>query len=429
MGSAVVRHPSLFNRIINSRNAAQNINAMGNLLTLVDITRKTASGYRISRKCEHDIAIGYCDVGNILTYTLENKQADINSAVLEMMTMAAQDVLDLSKPLFKGDFTARELAGRVANCIDPVELFANPDYVNYKRIYIECGTFKCFYETNEVFLMLSEWEGMMSIPQNKAHRFPCEAEKEKEKDVELKPYKCSRGYRPRRVAIYDADEERIAKKYKVLGPLSKSLTEEGMKKAFSVAAVLYGLEKQYDLYDIAKVVLSKKLHNDYGVKDTDAVQFCGKDFEYAPDCWLQVDDAYVEELRDYLSNMYAESPAPDWMKVGDFVQLKNQKLAPKKWQGKLKVCAITPNIDYRYANRICWYVEVSTTKGKWDSMTRTADWFVGYSESPTSVPSPGRGEKRAKAPSLQNENADIRNDVTEAKPTFAELLRNVLMAA
>jgi hypothetical protein len=354
-------------------------------LTLTNVTRKTAGGLRIDRKCEHDVAIGYGGVGNILTYTLVGTPTDINSAVLEMMTMAAQDVLDLSKPMFKGDFTAKELAGRLSGCADIVWLFTNEHYVDYKRICIECGTFKCQYEAKDVFVMLSEWEGMMGIPQNKAHKFPCEAEREMDKDnIAFKPYKCSRGYRPRHIAIYDADTERIARKYAVLGPLAKSLTEEGMKRAFSVASVI----SEYDghpLHDIAQTVLSKKLHDDYGVKDTQLVRFDRSAFRYAPECWIVEDRAYMQELRDFFNGVTAEYPAPDW-KRGDFVQLKNQKLTQKKWQGKLKVDYMEPRYELF---RIRWYVRLSTTKGKWDTVCYLADWLEAYSE-----PAPEREAKK-----------------------------------
>lgn len=385
-------------------------------LTLTDITRRTAGGYVIDRKCEHNVAIGYNGVGNILTYTLTGEPTDINSAVLEMMIMAAQDVLDMSKPMFKGDFTAKELAGKVSGFSPVVFIFTNEQYVSYQRICIECGTFKCHFEAKEMFVMLSEWEGMMSIPQNKAHRFPCEAEKEMEKDVIIKPYKCSRGYRPRRIVINDPDQERIERKYGTIGRLAQSLTEEGMKRAFSTASVILEYEG-HPLHDIAKTVLSKKLHDDYGVKDTQPVTFDRSAFECAPECWIVEDRAYMQELRDCFNRLTAEYPAPDWMKVGDFVQRKNQHLAPKKWQGKLKVCHIEPLYE---CNIIRWYVRVSTTKGKWDYMDCRADWLEVWTE-------PEPKMKSEKVKKLKGEKPQP--SVIKPQPSFADLLRKVLFSA
>lgn len=385
-------------------------------LTLTDITRRTAGGYVIDRKCEHNVAIGYNGVGNILTYTLAGEPTDINSAVLEMMIMAAQDVLDLSRPLFNGDFTAKELAGKVSGFSPVVFIFTNEQYVSYQRICIECGTFKCHFEAKEMFVMLSEWEGMMSIPQNKAHRFPCEAEKEMEKDIiAFRPYKCNRGYRPRRIVINDPDQERIARKYGVLGPLAQSLTEEGIKRAYSTASVILEYEG-HPLHDIAQTVLSKKLHDDYGVKDTQPVTFDRSAFEYAPECWIVEDRAYMQELRDCFNRLTAEYPAPDW-KGGDFVQLKNQKLAPKKWQGKLKVGYIEPRYD---SGRIVWYVRVNTTKGKWDTVGYLAERLEAWRE-------PEPKMKSEKVKKLKGEKPQP--SATKPQPSFADLLRKVLFSA
>ena len=427
-----------------------------NLLTLVNITRKTSGGV-IDRKCEHGMAIGYGEVRNILTYTLVGEPTDINGCVLEMMIMAAQDVLDLSCPLFGGDFTAKELAGRLSGCVDMVVLFTNPQYVSYQRICIECGTFKCHYNAKEVFLMVAEWEGMMSIPQNKAHRFPCEAEKEMEKDFIIKPYKCNRVFKPERIIINDPDQERIARKYAVLGPLSKSLTAEGMRKAFSVAAVIEEFREQRDLYDIVKTLLCNKLHDDYGAtvkaldkngkeheEKTQTVEFSAKDFNHAPDCWMTGDRAYMQELRDYFNAITAEYPAPDWMKVGDFVQFKNQKNTMKKWQGKLEVFAVGPRCT---GTRIVWYVEVGTTKGRYDSICHTADHFEAWVEPKNVAKAKPSPTKKAKSESdgtvkLKGSEYTVKDGsgkdvmfasyvpkaVTE-KPSFAEQLRRILLAA
>ena len=408
-------------------------------MTLTDVTRRTAGGYRVDRKCKHNTSIGYCEVGNTLTYTLVGDPTDINSAVAEIMIMAAQDVLDLSKPTFKGDLTAKELAGKVSDVYPTVFLFTEEHYVSYQRIYIECGTYRCHYDAKEAFLMLSEWEGMMGVTQKKAHRFACDGEKELDKkDKDFKPYKCCRGYRESRSSIYDADEQRIARKYRTLGPLSQSLTDEGMRKAMSALTAIVSIGKLYGdrQQELAQRAISQWLWDDYKREGSEqAVMFDAGTFDYAPDCWRVVDEDFAKEMLMRWKKFMVDNAVPDWIKKDGMVQFRNQENTVKKWQGKLKVCQVYGKLDYK-CSRIEWWAEVCTTKGKWDSVHHNVSRFEAYGDNGNDNGNVNLNDNEndnvnpnVNSSRVQESQQPTANSQSAAQPSFAELLRRVLLAA
>jgi hypothetical protein len=370
-------------------------------LELVSMALGTPGRLGVNRKSELNQTLGFRETGNILSYELRGDSHDINREVLEMMATAAQDILDISTPLYSGDYTAKELAGRVCGCIDMVMLFTNEQYVSYERIRITAGSFKCQFNAKDIFRTMAEWESMMGVTQKQAHRFPCEAQKAMDKNVQVKAYKCSRTFRFPSGKVVDPDEEVIKKKYGDLGRLWRTLTDEGMRKALSVAVALKRIEAAYDteLAEIAERLLCKKLHEAYGIKDTAAVAFNEDYFKYAPDCYKQVDEAYARSQYMLWEEFFDENAAPTWIEKDMEVQFKNQENVTKKWQGRLKVLNVFPEMDF-YAHRIVWKASVCTTKGKWSNVCHPVDRFEAFAE-----PMPKR-----KASQVKSEKRRVKNE-------------------
>ena len=182
------------------------------------------------------------------------------------------------------------------------------------------------------------------------------------------------------------------------------------------------------------------------------------DFKNAPEVWIQVDDDYVKELLARWEEFMADNKAPKWIKKGMYVQFKNQENTVKKWQGKLEVLGIYGELDF-YCKRIDWYASVCTTKGRYDSRLFNVDSFEKWAEPEKKTKAKmntnrTNDSKKTKAVKLAGSEYTVKDDsgkdvvfetyvpksMSEAKPspstgergeglTFAELLRQVLMAA
>lgn len=408
-------------------------------LELVSMSLGTPGHLRVNRKSELNQTLGFRETGNILSYELRGDSHDINREVLEMMATAAQDILDISTPLYSGDYTAKELSGRVCGCIDMVTLFTNEQYVSYERIRITAGSFKCQFEAKDIFRTMAEWEAMMGVTQKQAHRFPCEAQKTLDKDTPVKAYKCSRTFRFPGGKVVDPDEEVIKKKYGDLGRLWRTLTDEGMRKALSVAVALKRIEAAYDteLAEIAERLLCKKLHEAYGIKDTAAVAFNENYFKYAPDCYKQVDQDLARSVYAQWEEFAAANAAPAWIKKDMEVQFKNQENVTKKWQGRLKVLNVFPEMDF-YAHRIVWEASVCTTKGKWHNANHPVDRFEAFAEperkatpkreKPVVKPAPTRSKKAKNSPSPFASRRSEANATLNHEPSVSDRLRAALRA-
>ena len=390
-------------------------------LELVSMALGTPGRLGVNRKSELNQTLGFRETGNILSYELRGDSHDINREVLEMMATAAQDILDISTPLYSGDYTAKELAGRVCGCIDMVMLFTNEQYVSYERIRITAGSFKCQFNAKDIFRTMAEWEAMMGVTQKQAHRFPCEAQKAMDKNVQVKAYKCSRTFRFPSGKCVDPDEEVIKKKYGDLGRLWRSLTDEGMRKALSVAVAFkkIGASYGYGLTYIAEQMFCKKMHDDYGLKDTDAVMFDEGFFKYAPDCYRQVDEAQVRSVYAQWEEFAAANAAPAWIEKDMEVQFKNQENVTKKWQGRLKVLNVFPEMDF-YAHRIVWKASVCTTKGKWSNVCHPVDRFEAFAEPEKPV--------RSKKEDVRGKKEETQTSPIIHQPSVSDRLRAALRA-
>lgn len=337
-----------------------------NLLNLTE-TNITRSGSKV--RAYRKVSKG------TLTYELLNTQImgvlDINTIVYEMMILAANDQIELGHVLYKGDWTAAELAGKVYS----VPMFtenANEDYEEYSLVKIVTPTFACSFAPGIVFEQIAEWEGMAGITGKNQHKFCCYG-KEMPKDVELKKYTRCHGYKPTTIS-FAMENARIAKKFEVLGDLYKALTSEGMRKALSALTAIRCFDNvSYETRSLAKTAILRKLWKDYAREKDGLLQpidFSEQDFKNGPEIWKQVDKGYAAQLVTYFQELMRNNPTPEWPKKDDLIQLKNQDTAPKKWQGALRVCKVYGELDI-YHDTINWFAEISTTKGKWDSMIRS----------------------------------------------------------
>lgn len=293
------------------------------------------------------------------------EELDVNTLVYELMIVAAYDMLELNKTVLGGDYTAAELAGNIGYI--PMFDKTNADYIVIK---IEAKTFSCSFEDKDIFSQMAEWEGVAGITPKQAHRFHVEG-KEVQNLPPLKPYKRHRGYTTKKVS-YAAEERRIADKLLTIGRLEKGLNSEGMRKALSLLTAIRSAGKiyNYDTAAIAERVMSHWHWQAYRKeKGAQPISFTAQDFNYGPEIWKQVDEKYATELLVRFKKFLADNPAPTWIKKDDFVQLKNQATAPKKWQGKLKVERVYAELGL-YCDKIIWCAQVCTTKGRWDFIKR-----------------------------------------------------------
>ena len=364
-------------------------------------------------------------------YGKYHKGLDVNQVVYDLMTIAAQDMLDTyGTAVYGGDFTAAEMAGTVGYLHQFIE------GSDYKTIGIETETFCCSYHAAHAFSQMAEWEGVMNLAPKNYRRFHCEG-KELPQGAKVKAYQRCHGYKPRTISLA-AENQRIAKKFEVLGAMARSLTSEGMRKALSVLTAIESIKKLhgYDMADLAGRLLRRKLWRDYGSDQyKQPMCYSAKDFEHGPEVWKVVDEEYVKQLMAYFRQVLADSPAPEWIKKGDMVQLKDQEKQPKKWQGKLSVWSVTGSLDY-YKDAIEWFADVCTTKGKHDSMTRRVDLLEPWVE-PSKTKTKTKTKKAAKPKQAVKTLGTSKSEVvtkqpesclvTTAEPTLAERLREVLL--
>ena len=362
-----------------------------------------------------------------------HKGLDVNQVVYDLMTIAAQDMLDTyGTATYGGDYTAAEMAGTVGYLHQFIE------GEDYKLVRIETETFCCSYHAAQVFEQMAEWEGVMNLAPKNYRRFHCEG-KEMPNGAKVKAYQRCHGYKPRTISL-SAENARIAKKFEVIGAMAKSLTIEGMQRALSVLTAIVSIKKLhgYDMADLAGQLLRRKLWRDYGRdKNQQPMVYSASDFQHGPEVWKQVDEAYAKELIDYFRKVVADSSAPKWIKVNAPVQLKDQAAQCKRWQGKLSVWRVYGQLDY-YKDTIEWFVDVCTTKGKHDTMTRRVDRLEPWvePEQPTkkgkaktkSEPKPKQAAKASGTnnPEVVREQSASRIRTTE-NLSPAERLRAVLL--
>ena len=360
---------------------------------------------------------------HLVAYSVDNvASADINEAVYAAFCVAGQTVLAHSTCFISGERSASELAGDFG-WHTPALLVTDEAMV--PEMCIKAGDYQCSFLTENMFATMAEWEGVCGITAKQAYRFHCEAEEGWiNPDAQLKPYRRDRVYRPKPVSV-KLDERRINAKFEVLGQLVQSLTSEGMKKAMSLLTAIKSAEKLYSAEhaDMAAQVMRRWFWDIYGTTTSvDTIPFSAKDFQYGPECWKVVDEDYVKELLARWKEFVANNPAPEWIKRDDLVQLKNQAVTPKKWQGALKVYRVYGQLNH-YCNSIEWYAEVCTTKGKWDSLERNVDTLELFSEQEP-VEKPAQKSQKAG----NNPKPTIPNSETKAAPSVADLLLQVLAA-
>ena len=424
-------------------------------------------------------------------YVNDVTTSEINEAVYAVFCEVAQKVLDRSTCFVSGDRTAAELAGTLGSRWVKALIMLDDDRKTMApEVSIKVGgntydrkgvLFECHFRTDRVFEEMAEWEGVMNLPPSKYHRFACECKQESFSREKLKPYQRCHGYKPRQISLA-AENARINNKFEVIGPMGEVLGSEGMKRALSVLTAVKSIEKLhgYDMGDLADQLLRRKLWREYGTYEplrsrmewmkSEAARmkrdgedksdrakkmseeyrdiqkklmltpqpmcYTTKDFEHGPEVWKQVDEVYVKELVAYFRQVLAESPAPAWPKKGDMVMLKKQETRPKKWQGKLGVYRVCGQLDM-YHDKINWYAEVHTTKGKHDATLYNVEQLEPVADEPKKPTKKAKAIKAAKKQaakaSAPNKSEVVREQSascsgTTAEPTPAERLRAVLLA-
>ena len=350
---------------------------------------------------------------------------DVNQQVYELMIIAAYDQLEMGEVVYQGDWTAAELAGTVG-CLHLFCENVKEDWEEYDCIVIQTKTFGCSFHPGQMFQQMAGWEGVMNLAPKNYRRFHCEG-KELPQGAKVKAYQRCHGYKPRTISLA-AENQRIAKKFEVIGPMYEALGSEGMKRALSVLTAIKSIKKMhgYDMADLADRLLRRKLWRDYGSDQyKQPMCYSAEDFEHGPEVWKVVDEEYVKQLIAYFRQVLADSPAPEWIKKGDMVQLKDQEKQPKKWQGKLSVWSVTGSLDY-YKDAIEWFADVCTTKGKHDSMTRRVDLLEPWVE-PSKTKTKTKTKKAAKAKAQGEGRCVTAPHTTSQEPTLAERLREVLL--
>lgn len=392
------------------------------------------------------------------------KDRDVQEVVYDLMIIAAYDQLKTGQAVYTGDWTAAEMAGKAGYLYQFMENVSD-EWEHYSLIAIQTKTFSCSFHPGQTFQTIAEWEGVMNLAPKKYHRFAVEG-KELPDGVKIDKYTRCHGYKPRTIS-YAFENDRIAKKFEVLGPMYEVLGSEGMKKALSVLTAIRSIEKLhgYGIGEVADRLLRRKLWKDYGKceplhrriewmkseakrmkengeekserakkmnEEFKSLQqkimmhgercFVASDFEHAPEVWKVVDRQYVDNLIAYFRHVLKDYPAPEWPKKNDHVQLKNQEKQCKKWQGKLGVYEVRGQLDY-YQDKIVWYAEVHTTKGKYDCTTCKVDVLEPWVEP----------EKPKKPKKTSKKKADVKPRTSSvshqpsAEPTLAERLRDALL--
>ena len=360
--------------------------------------------FKIRKMTEGDVYVTVWQVSG------DVKPQDINEAVYAAMCEAGQDVLSQSGCRLSGEHTAAELAGRSASGIPVVEVpetMAKEVRINVGMISVgykqQAPMFTCGFATDTVFEQVAEWEGVMGMPSKKYHRFVCVSEDGVRDEVQ-KPYVRHHGYRPTTVSVA-ATNDRLAGNFDVLGHLYEALSAEGIRRAMSVLAAARKFEnKGYEVQAMVKRAMCWKRWRDYGncerlcrredwlkgemsemrrhdqygsrYKDMEKelqlirwkytalsrpIPFSEQDFKGAPECYLQVDDAYVRELVAHWNRMVADSPMPEWPKNGDVVMFCNREKMQKKYQGKFLCEGMTASLS-TYGDRIEWRASVRVKK-------------------------------------------------------------------
>ena len=403
----------------------------------------------------------------VLTYKPfgnDGSKYNTNELVYGLMIIAAYDMLEVGKVFVTGDYTASELAGTNGYIHAYLEN-GNEDYVDYDYINIETKTFRCRFTTRSIFEQIAEWEGVMGLTAKKCHKFRCTTTEVRSGSI-AKPYKRCHGYHPRTVS-WTAENARIGKKFKVIGRMAQSLSSEGMKKALSLLTAVKSVEKLYghEMADIASRLMNRWHWEQYprqqvvyqtlvGGKlvekkypediDPTPVVFSASDFKDAPGCYKVVDEDYTKEMLHRFREFMNANVCPSWIGKDNSVQLKNQQAAPKKWQGRLKVCRVFGSLD-AYCKCITWYAEVCTTKGRWDSMNRTVGTFEAWvDDKPKPAKKPKAKSQEPKAIKVKGTDYTVKSDgrtetfgsyipgamAEESKPdtmTLAEQLRQALL--
>lgn len=300
--------------------------------------------------------------------------SEINEAVYAVFCVVGQAVLDRSKCFISGDRTAAEIAGTLGSKWVKALIPLTDEYhkmASSVQIVVGEGpytkthkpAFTCVFPTDTVFEQMAEWEGVMSLPKNKQHTFGCECCQDSFKNVPLKPY--TRCRQPKATNPYSAAQEaaRINKKFEVIGELRRRLSPEGMRKALSVLAAARQWQNPQK-YRMALEVMRRRLWKDYGTDQyAGPMPYDDKDFEYGPEIWKQVDTAYADMLRRLFCDMLNAAPAPKWIHVKDYVQVKDKENLIEKLHGRLYVTNVYARLDGT-GEKFVWMANVVAAKGR-----------------------------------------------------------------
>ena len=337
-------------------------------------------------------------------YGKYHKGLDVNEVVYDLMIIAAYDQLKTGQAVYAGDWTAAEMAGTVAAGIHQFVENVNEEWMEYSLIVIRTGSFMCSFHPAQTFQTIAEWEGAINLSPKKYHRFAVEG-KEMPKDVKIKAYTRCHCYKPKQISL-TAENDRIAKKFEVLGAVAKSLTSEGMKRALSVIEAAYFWDKaSYEMRDMARRAMEWKLWKDYGREPgMQPIHFTTQDLKFGPEIWKQVDKDYVIELRKHFQRMLDAAPMPEWPKQGDVVMLKGREKMAKNYQGKF-LCEGCVAMLSTYGDRIEWRASVRTKK-------YDCEYFYPSQLEP--------------APEVKPKTSSVSHQ-TSTEPTLAERLREALL--
>lgn len=345
------------------------------------------------------------------------KDRDVNEVVYDLMIIAAYDQLKTWQAVYKGDYTAAEMAGK-AGYLNQFMESDSEDPDRCSLVVIQTKTFQCSFHPGLVFETIAEWEGVMNLSPKKYYRFTVDG-KELPKDVKMKPYTRCHGYKPSNPYSAAQETARINKKFEVLGKLYESLTSEGMRRAMSVIEAAYFWDRHLDLRDMARRAMEWKLWKDYGREPgSQPVHFTTQDFQQGPEIWKQVDEDYVIELRRHFQQMLDSSPAPEWPKQGDMVMLKGRENMAKNRQGKF-LCEGLVAMLSTYGDRIEWRASVRTKK-------YDCEYFYPAQLEPAPEVKP-KGKAKTKKSKAEKPQASNVKPQASAEPTLADRLRAALL--
>ena len=352
------------------------------------------------------------------------KDRDVAEVVYDLMIIAAYDQMKTGQAVYKGDFTAAEMAGKAGYLYQFVENVSE-DWEHYSLVAIETKTFKCSFHPGQVFETIAEWEGVMNLAPKKQHRFACDGQP-LPKDVKLKPY--TRCHQPKPSNPYSAAYEanRINKKLEVLGELRRRLSNEGMKKALAVLCAAKQWENNQARYRMALEVMRRRLWKDYGTDQyAGTMSYTSRDFEPGPEIWKQVDTDYANMLRKLFCDMLNAAPAPKWISTKDYVQVKDKEKVVDKLQGKLYVTNVYARLDST-GEKLVWFANVVAAKGReWQfEVDRLEPWTEPEK---AKKKSDVRGKKSAATTKLKAKAANPEPSTVNPEPTLAERLRAALL--